>query len=402
MHAVLSPSGAHWWSRCPGGPAFTAGMADNGSVYADEGTAAHTLATRCFLQKRPAADFHGEKIAVGKRTFEVTSEMAAHVQGFVDYVLRLAEGRQLFVEQRLPIGHITGEPGATGTGDVVILDARAGELWSIDFKYGAGVRVFVEGNEQTQIYGLGALSKFSILCNITSVNIGIYQPRMDHIAMINMPTPDLLRFGSEMQAAALVARQALAMKPEELNDAGFLRPSEKACQWCRGKATCPALRSVVQEFTTGKVTGEDFAEFIKPGPEDGGNYLASAMDAVGLVEDWCKAIRGEVERRLLKGQTVPGYKLVEGKLGDRKWTDEKKVVALLRKFEIANDIIYEKKLIGVPAVEKLLKKTSPRFKEAEALTSRAPGKPSVAPATDPRAALPIQPIADEFRAMIEE
>jgi hypothetical protein len=49
--------------------------------------------------------------------------------------------------------------------------------------------------------------------------------------------------------------------------------------------------------------------------------LSTCMAATGLIEDWIKAIRAEVERRLLAGQEVPGFKLVLGKAGARAWKD---------------------------------------------------------------------------------
>ena len=37
--------------------------------------------------------------------------------------------------------------------------------------------------------------------------------------------------------------------------------------------------------------------------------LSTKMEAVGFVEDWCKAVRAETERRLLNREEVPGFGL---------------------------------------------------------------------------------------------
>ena len=404
MHAVLSPSSAHSWMRCFGGPAFTMGMPDKGSHYADEGTAAHRLATWCFEDGVEALTFLGQTIEVGPSAFEVTTEMAEHVQGFVDYVLGIAEGRQLFVEQKLPIGFLTGEEGATGTGDVVIVDGAIGHLWSIDFKYGAGVKVSATDNEQTRIYALGAMHKFDTLAEFNTVHMGIYQPRMNNIDFEVMDAARLRTFGNNVCTSAVMAQEAIVLvqaraTPGELYKAGYLKPSAKACMWCRGKATCPAARAEVMEITTGSADAADFAHLIQPGPETGDNYLTVAMDAVDRIEDWCRAIRAEVEQRLFAGKPVPGWKVVTGKQGDRKWADEEAVIKRLKSFEVpATDMYKPQSLVGIPAIEKLFKKHPIRWEEMQKLISRAPGKPSVAPATDPRPALALTSTADDLRA----
>lgn len=42
-HALLSPSAAERWINCPASVFLNKDIPDEGSVYADEGTAAHTL-----------------------------------------------------------------------------------------------------------------------------------------------------------------------------------------------------------------------------------------------------------------------------------------------------------------------------------------------------------------------
>jgi hypothetical protein len=51
----------------------------------------------------------------------------------------------VFAELEVPIGQLTGEHGATGTADAVILPGRDGaELVVIDLKTGRGVEVSAE------------------------------------------------------------------------------------------------------------------------------------------------------------------------------------------------------------------------------------------------------------------
>lgn len=183
----------------------------------------------------------------------------------------------------------------------------------------------------------------------------------------------------------------------------YLNPGEKQCRFCKAKATCPALRAEVTNAVGGEpATADDFAQFMPIDTTDGigDNYLSMAMDKVGLVEDWCKAIRAEVERRLLRGTEVPGFKLVEGKQGNRAWVDQAKAEAALKALRVKADDMYDKKLISPTTAEKLLKTDAKKWAKLQELITRASGKPSVAPATDKRPALAVHTAtADEFAAL---
>jgi hypothetical protein len=195
---------------------------------------------------------------------------------------------------------------------------------------------------------------------------------------------------------AFKRRAAEAAEATRQPDAPLV-PGEKQCRFCKAKAVCPALRAEVTEVVSGSATLD---EFLTPDTTTGDNYLSVAMSKVELVEHWCKAVRAEVERRLLAGQSVDGYKLVEGKRGNRKWNNETEVEALFKSFRLRQDEMYDYSLISPTKAEKLLKDTPKRWEKAEALISRAEGKPSVAPATDKRSALTVQSVADDFRDLI--
>ena len=371
--------------RCPGSVALEAAFPDQSSSYAAEGTLAHTLASE-YLDGSGDSPFMrvGEVHTVDGFTFTVDDAMAAYVDDYCRLVREYAERGLLLVEQRVPIGHLTGEQGATGTSDAIVVDTSNRVLVVVDLKYGMGVRVDAD-SEQLKMYALGALEQCEQLGEFDQVCMVIHQPRLNHVSEHWLEVSELMEFAEDVRLAAI-----------EIGDHEVprLEPGEKQCRFCKAKSTCPALRAEVTDIVSGSATLD---EFLVPDMTTGDNYLSMAMSKVELVEHWCKAVRAEVERRLLAGQSVDGYKLVEGKRGNRKWSSDDEAEALFKSFRLRQDEMYDYSLISPTKAEKLLKDTPKRWERAEALISRAEGKPSVAPATDKRPALAVQSVADDFR-----
>jgi hypothetical protein len=389
-HAKLSPSGAHRWMACPGSITLEAAFPDDSSIYAAEGTLAHEIASESMINDTYTPLYLGTKHTVDGFDFTVGQDMIDHVLDYIKLVRELSQGKTLYVESKVPIGHLTGEEGATGTSDVVIVDVAGRNLSIVDLKYGMGVPVDAMGNQQLMIYALGALEQYGVLCDFDTVSMYIHMPRLNYVGECHMSTEDLLKFADEVRAAA---------ERTQWPDAD-LAPGEKQCRFCKAKSTCPALRAEVTEIVGGSATLDEFLPDV-PDMQTGDNYLSMAMAKVGLVEDWCKGVRAEVERRLLAGQTVDGFKLVEGRKGNRKWADEAEVEALFKSFRMRGDEMYDKSLISPTKAEKLFKSNPKRWEKVEALTSRSDGKPSVAFASDKRSQLTVSSVADDFRDLLK-
>jgi len=427
-HATLSPSGADRWMLCPGSAAMEQGLHDESSAYADEGTAAHFLASEALLSGKNASHYIGKSIVVSAdgaswklhpvtddeevRVFEIDDDMISAVQVYLDLVRELvaSTGGALMVEQRLSIAHLTGEEDAAGTSDTVILTPE--ELIVVDLKYGMGHRVYADDNRQLKVYALAALEEFSILHDFKRARLIISQPRITS-APSEWPVSieDLLAFADEVKACAEKATfVATKVAPDEFSD--YLTPGYAQCKWCKAKAQCVALNAYIQDtigagfddLTEIETELPSVTEMAKLSPTEVGDRLAR----VHLVESWCKAIRGHAEALLFEHNNSEeimaqlGYKLVQGKRGNRQWRDKEAAEETFKRLRVKKEDMYDFKLISPTTAEKRAKEgvIGPRqWPKIVEMITQAEGKPSVAPLIDKRPALIIAPTADTFDAV---
>lgn len=369
-HAALGASSAKRWMNCPGSIRLIAGLPrserERSSPYADEGSAAHGLAEHCLTHRDAPDDYLGwsmmndpdtddwvprESVGPGDYAFEVTDEMVEAVEVYLaeiqHHLDRLPNGSIIGVEARVqPLDR--GD--CFGTADVLVADDFFGELVVADFKYGKGVVVEVEHNEQAMVYGLGALRGLSNPGDYDTVTLVVVQPRAPHpdgrVRRWSLPARELLEWGDTLNAAADRTRA---------DDAPL-----KAGEWCRfcpALPTCPEARKAVMdaaqlEFSPVRVEPGDSVEMVLPDAGDP-EQLAQALNIVPLMDHWCREVEGLAQRLAEAGTRVPGYKLVR-KRSNRRWMDEKEAERVLRnKRGVKVGDIYTKKLKSPAQMERL-------------------------------------------------
>lgn len=417
-------------------PENTAEGGDAG-VYADEGTAAHTLASTVLKNKRMRCeDWIGRVIPGGKREFEVTEEFAEHVQTYVDDVQRRAIGGFLMVEQRVTLAGVEGfDETNYGTSDAIIgIAANNGTpAYGVveDLKFGMGEKVYawqpaqrdapftmtlysetgeanpVEPNYQLMMYALAALADLYLLVDAMNyVLIVINQPRLGHISELRVPIKVLERFALFAAEALKVATNAMGFSVEDKKLENWLNPGEKQCRWCRALARCPAAAKRVQ-----KEVAADFDVIAEqpPAPPINTPQIAKSMLAVPFVYDWCRAVMAKANELVAAGTDIIGpdakpYKFVEGKRGNQKWKDEKAAESALVGV-LAEKAYQPKKILTASGAAKILdkRKTSETWKDVFVpLIGRAPGKPVLVMGSDPRSAFSPASSGDEFDEVGED
>lgn len=407
-HAQFSPSSAHRWMRCPASVALCAQIpATQSSIHADEGTAAHTLAARALDYNKPASFWVGEEIQTrrGSPVFVVDEAMAEAVQLYVDDVRRRAAGGVLLTEQRVEFSEAVGVKDQFGTADAIIIEADCKGLVVEDLKFGMGVKVFAEGNEQMLTYAVAVVETMGpALDELERVTVVVCQPRLDHIEAATYTMADIRAHADALRKAARDALAALAVPPGCDIPRSYFKPGDKACRWCPAKATCPALASHI-----GAAVYDDFEALEDPAQTGVGppprppaaERLGATFGLLDLIEDWCRAVRSEVERMVLAGMTVIGpdgqpMRLAEGRRGSRAWTDEQVAEGMLTGLLPPEKAYAPRKIISPAQAEKLFKKATASWEPFLAFITQAPGKPKVVFGSDPAAPYKGEAAASEF------
>lgn len=377
-HAKLSPSASSRWMSCPGSATLILEAEEllgpgPQSPYAAAGSAAHALAEQCLLAEAPPEAFFGRVMYTDENGVEYIADqdMADKVQGYLDYAAQ-AEG-DVYIEQKVTLEpHL---PDIWGTADLVI--CRPGHLEIVDLKTGQGHQVDAEENSQLLIYLLGAFIAFDPMYEFHTFTVTVSQPPLNHHSSWTLEGKQtLIDFARSLEEAVMLIDAA----PEQYN------PSEDACRWCRARSICPALRQQVDT-----AAAEDFKAF-------GVDQLAEALAKVPLLKAWISGVEDATKELMLQGQTVPGYKVVEGRRS-RGWTDESAVINFLRrKVKNFRKVMFTEKFATPAQAEKILKAQGAAVSLEEFIQTK-PGNPTLAPESDKR---PVMTLAGTAASDFEE
>ena len=362
-HAILSPSSAKRWINCTPSALLAEAEGSKSSVYAEEGTLAHEIAEHALTQYLegmydpiiddaiPLKDEH-----LKNPLFSI--DMANYIRDYCDYVIaeiyetdKVDWPTKVFLERKVDITDYA--PDSFGSVDVTLESSHT--IHIIDLKYGAGVKVYADMNEQMLMYALGTLKSLET-DHIEKIRMTIAQVRLDHYDTFEMTKQDLLAWAEKVLKPA--AKAAIQGKGKQVIGSW--------CGFCPVKAQCRAQRDAILA---------DFEE--KPEP-----LLLSDEEIVDLIgkidtyKSWIESVNKYVYDRAIQGYKWEGYKLVAGRTS-RVIKDEAKIrQALLNEF--LEDEVLNIKLKGIGDLEKLLGKKVFSARFGDAIESR-PGAPKLVP-----------------------
>ena len=357
-HAILSASSSHRWLNCPPSARLCETYEDKGSDYAAEGTDAQSL---CEYKLR---------LALGMEATDPTEhltwyneEMLDCANGYASYILELVKAAKetcadpvVLIEQRVDFSRWVEQ--GFGTSDAIIISD--GTLHVVDYKHGLGVLVEADNNPQMMCYALGALELFDVIYDIDTVAMTVYQPRRQNVSTFEMPKDDLYRWADEVLKPT--AELAFA------GDGNFL--CGEWCGFCKAKHEC---RSRAEANLM--LAQYDFK--LPPLLED--TEIEVILSRADQLVSWVNDIKEYALQQAISGKEWTGFKLVEGR-SNRRYTDE---AAVTQTVTDAGFDPYERKLLGITAMQKLLGKS--RFDELlSAYIEKPQGKPTLVPESDKR------------------
>jgi hypothetical protein len=390
-HAILSPSKGAMILRCAAALAAGKGVKDTPSEYAAEGTAYHEIAAKVLqgLQDGTPGStcenyVHAVVMADGFK-FTIDEENAAHAQTYVDAIRRLP-GTQYY-EVRLDTSEVVGVPGQSGTGDAVTLDFDNDTIHVDDLKFGRGEVVFAEKNEQLIQYGAAALNRFALLHDWKKIRLGIHQPRLSHYSWAEY-TVDEIRAWVEANKPKFQLAHALYTDPTKLELSHFV-PGDKQCRWCPIRGNCgPRTDVFLQQFPITEPGDHPPSALQKAAASTLTDAeLAAARDRVDAIEQWCSDIKAEAHTRgVLLGRTLPGWKVVNGRMGNRKFSDPELAEATMV-VDIGEDAYKPKEIVTPTEAAKRYKKAKKDFAVLEGMISQAEGSKSLVRDDSPKQAV---------------
>lgn len=339
-HAKLSASGASRWATCPGSVQMEDGIPDKESIYAQEGTLAHEMSELKLKHYLDPKGFGKRKLNAAIKKLKENelyqAEMESYTDTYVDFIkekaLSFPSNPYIEIEKRVDFSRWVD--GGFGTCDCVLIHGST--LSIIDLKYGKGVPVSSEQNEQLILYALGAYDAFNLIYNLDKIELNIVQPRINNFSTWEISLTELLLWGDYFKVQAEKA----------LGGNGELVPSAKACKFCKARDICTAraennlsLESEIK-LKPNEIPKDKLYEYISRG-EDIAKWVA---DLKAYALDMC-----------LKGEDVKGLKAVAGRTS-RSWTNQDEAINKLIEGGIDEAIIYDKVPLTLAKLEKALGK----------------------------------------------
>lgn len=313
--------------NCPGSVKLVQQMPPKPSnEHADRGTLLHNVIAELLEFDKPLAQCIGAQYRDQVLTQELLDEKIVPALAALD-VIDPAQAMRYMVETRVGFGDYL--PDVFGSTD--LLGRLGNRAIVLDWKFGDGVLVDAENNDQLLFYAAAAMR--------TPACQWVFEGA-DEIELIIVQPPEIRRWvTNKARVVSFEQELAKAVKRAQQDDA----PIEIGdhCRWCAAKPICPKMNGTIDRAIHQQIVNLDKDQL--------GEYLAKA----DMMEDWIKDLRALAFQVLESGGQVPGYKLV-AKRGTRQWVSDDDAAKFLVQRQV--EPYKELEVISPAQAEKLLKK----------------------------------------------
>ena len=413
-HSDFSASSAARLLACPAAYQLGREFAPAGrqsSVFAAEGTLAHSLSEACLFSNRDLSDYNGDTFTVEGFDFTVDEDFADAAQVYVDYGRSLRGlGYTITLEQQVsPTGLFALHSAALevdlyGTADLTGLHVKNKHIVMGDLKFGRGIAVEAQDNPQLLYYAAGVVSQLiDIVEPDWRVTLVVVQPRAPHV--------DGTIRTAEYTVEQVVRWANTVLYPgvaNALTDNGKTMVPGSHCRFCAALPNCTGARQAsvdtarqlfadtpMENIPAAPIKAKtDFVTAPVKGMSD--DELGSLLDRIEIVSGWTDAVKREAQTRIDAGNTIPGWKMVPTR-PRRTWggNTDAEVDAALTTAGV-DPTKYKAEVIRTPAqVEKAVGKKVYRD-SVEALVGKESSGVKLAPDTDPRTRVGRRSARDAF------
>jgi len=342
--------------NCPGSVKLVQQMPPKpSSEHADRGTLLHDVIAELLEFDKPPQQCIGAQYNDQVLTQELLDEKIIPALAALD-VVDPDKAMEYMVETRVGFGDYL--PGVFGSTD--LLGRLGNRAIVLDWKFGDGVMVNAQDNDQLLFYAAAAMR--------TDACKWVFEGA-DEIELIIVQPPEIRRWVTDKARVVSFEQElAKAVRRAQQDDAPI--KTGEHCRWCAAKPICPQMNGAIDRAI--------HQQIVNLNKDQLGEYLAKA----DMMEDWIKDLRALAFQVLESGAEVPGYKLV-AKRGTRQWVEE----AAIEAWVDANNIkdAYETKIKSPAQMEKVLKKHGKELPN-DLVTTVSSGS-TLAPESDPRPAV---------------
>jgi hypothetical protein len=391
---------------CPGSFNACAGVPEQESAYAADGTEAHAALEWCLVNGRPrietAWNFLQSPVHNWTHRADTREEREASVQTALDYINEITDAHDdaiVYFEKRVTFPSMLTQD-CWGTADIIIYLPSLKWLYVIDYKHGAGKYVNATDNLQLGTYAAAAVNVLAGM-GVEDVWTVVIQPRAW------APDSEVIR--TDMHSASYYSGPFVekidGIVAAALDPNAPLVPGKTQCQFCPRRMNCPAREAAALQVASTEFRNiRDVNRISLAAPEHMSlDTMAMVMHGSKMLRDWLNDVERTAKQYLSQGTMIPGWKLVESRQRREYEGDPQDIADMLCNLTgLPLDQVYPRKLISITEAEKTViaafKENAGRGGKKQAATDakramadltikKGSGRYALVPVDDPRPAI---------------